>query len=426
MDTTIFSKRLKMIGLLKRLRDGVSACLCRKRKRIDVIAWVPEYYLTETITAEIAKAKPDSIVMVGSTSHKRYEYTHLPPDIRFRRDPFPNVLRGLNARLPYLLYPVEFILEAPVLFLFYLWMGLRFRVHTVFFPDARHVVVVALLRKLRLFSRLVFYQGDWLPGSGFRRGIWSRFNREVYFPIMDRIACKLSDLTVNQTDLIAKARTQYWGRQIPGEEILFVPRLTVDCKNVPARLHGHKILFQGVPNPDSGLDIVLKALPIVRERLGSMTGEITLKIVGPFNSTLKDLTKVAGECGLDRFLEYAGYVDRAAFDDVFADCYCGVNLITDPNSYSIKAVPGKVMYYIQYLLPPLVTPYNGPFVDTIREHKLGLVVNPEIGAAASALVELYEKRSFYVQNLQTFLTNQSPTNIMQILCPETPKELEVQ
>lgn len=416
-----------MIGLLKRLRDGVHACLGPKRKRIDVIAWVPDYYLTKTITAEITKAKPNSIVFIGSSSHDRWEYVHLPPDTRFRRGPFPNVQRALNTHLRYFLYPVELMLEAPVLFLSYLWMGLRFRVHTIFLPDPRHVVIVALLRKLRLFRRLVFYQGDWLQGTGVPRAIWSRLNREVYFPIMDRLACRLSDLTVNQTDLIAKARTQYWGRQIPGEEIVFVPpRITVECKNVPARLQGRKVLFHGVPRPDSGLDIVLKALPIVRERLRASTGEIILKIVSPLNPTLKDLMKVAGECGLDRFLEYAGYIDRAAFDDVFADCYCGVSLITDPNSYSTKAVPGKVMYYIQYLLPPLVTPYNGPIADTIREHKLGLVISPEVEAVASALIDLYEKRSLYVRNLQTFLSIPSPTNLMQILCPEMPKELKVQ
>lgn len=412
-----------MSHFLQELRHRVTTCLCRKRKRVDVIIWIPEYYLTEPITTEIAKNKPNSIVMVAALRNNRYRYAHLPPNTRFRPEPFLSALSSINAHLPYILYPLDLIMEAPVVFLFYLWMGLRFRVGTVFLPDPRHVVIVALLRKLRLFSRLVYYEGDWLAGSKLRRGIWSRLNSEVYFPIIDRMACRWSDLTVNQTESIEKARTEYWGRKIPREEVLFMPQFTVECRNVSARLQGHKILFLGCTNPDSGLDIILKALPIVQERLGDRVGPMALKIVGPLNQTLQDLTNAARESGLGRFLEYAGHedIDHAAFDDVFADCYCGVNLITNPHSYSIKAIPGKVMYYLQYLLPPLVSPYNGPIGDTIRKHQLGLVVTPELDTVVSALIELYEKRSLYVQNLQMFPTTQPPSNIMQILCPETPK-----
>lgn len=406
-----------MTGLIKRMRGGVS-CLCLKRHQIDVLAWIPEGYFSEKAVGEIAKAKPNSIVISGSLIHGKYVYAHLPPGRRFRREPFLNALLWLQPCLGYVFYPIFLMLDTTVIFLFYLWMGLRFRVNTVYVSDARFAVAVGLLRKLGLFRRLVYWAGDWFQGNSLRTGIWSRLGNDVYFPIVDWLSCKLSDLTVNHTDLMGKTRTQYWGRQIPRNETVFVPPpLTVECRDASVKARAHNILFMGTTRPDSGLDIVLKALQIIRERQGDMPREMTVKVVGPDSPALRKLTKFADECGLGAFLEYAGFTDRAAFEAVFADCYCGVNLITDPNSYTSKTVPVKLLDYFQYLLPALVTPYVGPKADTIRELKLGLVVSPEVEAVASALIELYEHRSEYVQNIQTFLTTQSPGNIVQILCP---------
>ena len=122
--------------------------------------------------------------------------------------------------------------------------------------------------------------------------------------------------------------------------------------------------------------------------------------------------------GLEAFLECAGVCDRAAFETLFSDCYCGVNLVADPNSYSSRVIPAKVWDYLQYLLPVLVTAYVGPTAETIRERRIGLVTAPDTDAVASALIELFEERSACVQNIQRFLRTRSSTGLVQLLCPD--------
>lgn len=404
-----------MSGFLRQLRDSTSAYLRYRRDRIDVLVWMQESSLTDALIAEISKAKPHSLIIVASLFSGQF-YAYQPPGISFRRRPLLSILSltWMGPRMGYFFYPLLLVLAAPVMFLFYLWLGLRFRVSSVLIFDHQQAAIVGLLRRIGLFRRLVFWSGDWYPGNTLRTGIWSRLGNEVYFPLMDWVACKWSDLTINQTAFIAEARNQYWGRQIPQEQVGFEPPLIIKCKDASVRIQGRKILFLGVTRPDSGLDLLLRALPRVRERLG----EVSLKIVGPVTPTVVELKKAAGKAGLSALLECVGVADYAAFEVLFSDCYCGGNLITDPNSFSCKAIPGKILDYFQYLLPVIVSPYVGPMADTIRERKLGLVVTPEIGVVASALIELYDKRSEYVQNIQTFIRTRSSTSFVQLLCPE--------
>lgn len=407
-----------MTGLLKRLRGGARAFPRWRRDRIDILLWMQECPFTDTFIAQIRTSKPHSLIVVASLHHGQF-YAYRPPDVVFRRRPLLNMLSILSpARMGtfagYLLYPAFLLLAGPVMFLFYFWIGLRFRVGSVFIIDHQQAALVGLLRRLGLFRRLVYFAGDWYPGSTFRKRIWTRLGNEVYFPVVDWIACKLSDLTINQTEFVAKGRTRYWGKRIPREEVGFVPPLIMKCNDPSARARGRKILFLGATRPDSGLDLVLKALPRVRERLG----DVSLKIVGPAGPTVEELKKAAAEGGLGAFLEYVGVGDYAVFETIFADCYCGVNLISDPNSYSSRAIPAKILDYLQSLLPVLVTPYVGPMGETIRERELGLVVKPEAEAVASALIDLHEKRSVFIRNIQTFIQTRSSTNIVELLCPE--------
>ncbi|NQT93011.1 MAG: glycosyltransferase [Lentisphaerae bacterium] len=399
-----------------------SVCLHSRwrRERIDILLWMQECPFADAFIDQVSEARPNSLVVMTSL-YRGHFYAYQPPGIVFRRRPLLNIVNALSPawmgrRAEYLFYPVLLLLAWPIMLLFYLWLGLRFRVGSVFIIDHQQTVVVGLLRRLGLFRRVVYFAGDWYPGSTFRKGIWTRLGNEVYVPILDWMACKLSDLTINQTEYVREGRTRYWGRQIPREEVAFVPPLILKCKDPAARMRGRKILFVGATRADSGLELVLNALPIVRQRLG----DVSLKIVGPASSTIEELKQAAAESGLSAFFEYVGVGDYAAFETIFADCYCGVNLITDPDSYSSRAIPAKIPDYLQSLLPALVTPYVGSIVDMIRENDLGLVVKPEVEVVASALIELYEKRAEFIENIRTFILNRTSTNIAELLCPEVP------
>ena len=77
------------------------------------------------------------------------------------------------------------------------------------------------------------------------------------------------------------------------------------------------------------------------------------------------------------------------------DCFCGVNLITSRTSYSSMTVPAKICDYLQYLLPPLVTPNLGYYAHIISENQLGLVVEPLKDEITKGLVSLYKEQHIY-------------------------------
>jgi glycosyltransferase involved in cell wall biosynthesis len=324
----------------------------------------------------------------------------------------------MGTRLGYALHPLALLLAIPKVFFFFLGLGLRFRVGTITAQNEFACAIIGILRRLRVFRRFVYISGDWGQGSTAYRGIWSHINKEVYFPVADWFCCKCSDLTVNLTSAISKSRTEYWGRKIPKEEIVYQPPLVVRCTDASRQQKKHKILFFGGLRNDSGLDLVVRSLPRVRERIG----DVSIKIVGPITPAVIELKKAAAGQGLESLIDCAGRADRDSFDALFSDCYCGVNLITDPDSHTSKTLPSKVMDYFQYLLPVLVSPYVGPISETIRERKLGLVIDPEVDNVARALIELYDNQPHYVRNLQSFIETRERTNLIEILCPDIVPE----
>jgi len=297
------------------------------------------------------------------------------------------------------------------MFLYLLRMGLKFGVRTAVFYDPFDCALAGVLRRFGVYERVIYFALDWLPSGNLRVGVWSRLSKGVYFPVMDRFASRWSDLTVNQTDLIATARTEYWGARMPRKEIVYQPRLVMRAAHDSAAGTRRKILFLGFARTDSGLDLLLGALPRLRESLG----DITIKIIGGSTPTLTEFQRRARENGLDRWIEHIPQVPRQSFADVFSDCFCGVNLITTSDSYSSKTIPGKIMDYFQYLLPVVVTPNVGPITEVVREHHIGRVVAPSVDEVAAALTDLCRRRDEFVQNLRAYIGCRPYTSVEQLL-----------
>lgn len=397
----------------KRVYRAIGSILCWRRRPVDVLVWMQESAITDAIIGQIEDAGLTSIFIVNSLQSGP-TYTHRTSGgvVSTHRPFLLRLEMKICKHLGYRLLPIALVLVRPIGFLFYLSLGVRYRINSALILNHDMAVVVGVLRRLGIFKRLVFWAGDWWPGNSLSTGLWSNIGANVCFPVSDWLACKLSDLTVNQTEAIANARRRYWGRDIPREAVGFEPPLIQKCNDVGMRARGHKILFMGVTRSDSGLDLVLEALPKVREQIG----DVSLKIVGLTNGAVTELRETAERLGLSDFLDCTGLVDYAAYDALLSDCYCGVNVITDPNSFSSKAIPGKILDYFQYLLPSIVSEYAGPVSKTIEENKLGLVVPPTVDSVAAALIEVYEARREYVKSIELFLRTRSQTNFAELVC----------
>jgi phosphatidylinositol alpha-1,6-mannosyltransferase len=148
--------------------------------------------------------------------------------------------------------------------------------------------------------------------------------------------------------------------------------------------HPKQAIFVGHLLEKQGVQLVLRAFPLVRERVS----EARLVIVGdgPYRVTLASLAR---ELGLDDAVEFTGYLDRHdEVEDLIAGSAVGV-AVYDPSiaSFTEFADPGKIKNYLAAGIPVVTTPviHSAPELAASRA---GLVVDYERSAVADALVAI--------------------------------------
>ena len=166
-----------------------------------------------------------------------------------------------------------------------------------------------------------------------------------------------------------------------------------------------QICFLGLVREDSGLEWVIPSLPKLWEKYG-----IKLVIIGwpsPHLKKIKELivTNNAQEC-----IEFHNHLDYGKLKEVLDSCFCGLNLITNTDSYSTYGIPGKLIDYLQMLIPLIITDGVGPFAKVVQEKQLGLVIKSS-EELTMAIEELYSNNSSYQKNIQNYILNRSHKKI---------------
>ena len=97
-----------------------------------------------------------------------------------------------------------------------------------------------------------------------------------------------------------------------------------------------------------------------------------LKIIGP-DSTVErgHIEESIKKLGLEYLVELYEFLPLDELEEIMKDCFCGINLITNAESYSSLAIPGKFIQYLQMKMPILATKNNG-LVNVIEKNKLGI------------------------------------------------------
>jgi len=320
-----------------------------------------------------------------------------------------NFTRIKNPGLYYYLYPVIFLMDYLKIFIFLLSICLKQRIKIILVENTYAAVLAGILKKLCLCEKMVYLPGDWLAGSKTKKGVLSHVGGNIVFPLFDYCACRLSDLTLNCTEMISKSRYEYWGRKIAKKELLFRVRLTIK-QNKPSAADARNIAFMGGVRSDSGLELVIRSLNKIK---GAQ--EICLKLIGPRNERSLVLERFAHECGADSKVMFSGFVDRQDLKSVLADCFCGVNLITSKDSYSTKTLPAKIFDYLQYLLPVIVTENSGWIADVVRTHELGEVVVPNEESFQRAVERIYQNQTRYRNNIVKYINSFQGSSLKEVL-----------
>ena len=224
----------------------------------------------------------------------------------------------------------------------------------VFFTENTYMVFL-----LGWYKKTIYVSTDWL-------------NHPLY-KYFDFVACKLATVYSSAPKSVNEERLKYWKRPL-GKEVFYPYMIKRNFVFGPNR---NSILFLERPRKDSGLDIALNN-------------------------------------GYFHVISYYP-IPRREFKNLASQCFCGINLITDPNSHSSRTFPARIMEYLQFGLPPIITDNCGEASKIVRENFLGEVIEPTEEAFLEAVKKVYKLNSFYRNNIFNWLDDQPRITVREIL-----------
>jgi glycosyltransferase involved in cell wall biosynthesis len=239
--------------------------------------------------------------------------------------------------------------------------------------DSLNAAAGLLLRRLGKARRVVFWTIDYVPER-----FSNRFLNYVYHHF-DRLCVRRCDVTWNVSPRMEPARAE---RGLTGpQRIVEVGAYFTGSTDTWDR---HRLIFVGHLLEKQGVQLVLRALPSIREAVP----DARLLVVGdgPYRETLVRLTQ---DLGVDDAVEFAGYVEQhEEVERLIAGAAVGLAMY-DPaiRSFTQFADPGKVKNYLAAGVPVATTDFVHSATE-LAEERAAIVVPYDVRSLATALVSL--------------------------------------
>jgi glycosyltransferase involved in cell wall biosynthesis len=233
------------------------------------------------------------------------------------------------------------------------------------------------LRRRGIVRRVILYSIDYVP-QRFTNSLLNRLYHSV-----DRFAAGQADIIWNLSPAIEAARLL---RDGPGRS---APSIIVPVGSQFQRIRRtlkpsapHQIAFLGHLLEKQGLQLVIEALPVIREEVP----DVRLLVLGdgPFLPALRQL---AARLGVDNLVEFAGYLaDHREIEQRLAESAVGLApYVPDPVSFTRFADPGKIKTYLACGLPVILTDVP-PAASQIEQRGAGRVVRYDVKDLAGAVI----------------------------------------
>lgn len=376
--------------------------------KIDILVVKTDSFDTDSIIEDIVSYSSKSIILVLDYDRKiRFQYK--PANIELRHDRI-NLVKFKNPKLNVYFFPLLFIFELVIFTKILLIICLKYRPKICLIEIVYPALIMVFLKKFNLCGKVIYMSTDWFVNKSNKKSVISYLGNSLFFPFADYLACKFSDLVLNPTEKITEARYKFWGRKIAKKERLYLYKMQVKVNVTDMDQKNKNISFVGIARKDSGLDIVIKSLFEIRRK-----DDISLKIIGHRSLHCKYLEKISREYNIKEDVKFLGFVERNKLGEMLSDCFCGVNLLTDFNSFSIYTIPGKIITYLQFLLPVIATEGIGPIASVIKNNKLGLIIKPSYDAFIDAVIEIYRNQGEYRKNIISYINSLPKRNIIELL-----------
>ncbi len=377
-------------------------------KRADMFAFKMESSDTEGFIEDILAYSDNSAILIHDFD--RITVRHLPPGFPGEKRSFP-FFKTAHPRLNYYLSPLCFIVNITLFALVLTGYFVRLRPRACWMENTFAAVIAGFLRRCGLCGKAIYVPGDWLVNASHKR-VFSRIANNVIFPAADYLACRLCDCVLDHSRKITEARETFWRRGIPRRVGLYEyrPRVKITDMSRVMEVQTRQMVFIGQLRSDSGLDIVFDGLRCLRER-----HDIRLLVIGPRTHDDTRCRETVRALGLEEAVTFAGFLDSRLFPQALAACFCGINLLTSKDSYSSYTVPGKMMHYIQYLLPVIVSPGIGFFAEIVATRGIGRVIEPGVETFVSAAEQIYNDQQGYRRRILDYIASIRGTQIGEVV-----------
>jgi len=258
--------------------------------------------------------------------------------------------------------------------------------------------VFGIAKKIGLCERIIYLGSDWFILNRKKEPVNYFFLLFLfYFP--DYLSASLSDLVIDNSPEIKNLRELHWGRDLVKCGVAPFP-VPIEINGSINDNHRNNICFLGDVRDSSGLNVLLSILPSLNKDYS-----IKIKIFGPSSTSRDNFQMKVREQGLDDLVEFYHWIDIKTEQNLINDCFCGVNLLSSGiNKHSIFATPGKLIHYMQNLIPPLITQQSASptFIKLLEEKGWGLMtdLNPE--KMRSGIEYLFNKQQYFRDNLKKY------------------------
>jgi glycosyltransferase involved in cell wall biosynthesis len=377
-------------------------------QKLDVLAYKMDSYDTEDLIDKIKSYSQNSIILIFDFDKIFIKYKG---NCNSLKDSTWKFHRINNKYLMNLLLPFLFSLDILMMLKIFFGICFKYRPRIFWTENVYAAFIAGILRKFGLCNKLIYVPGDWLVNTNNKK-LWSYLANNIMFPILDYFACRFSSVVLYGNERLRTAREIFWGRKIARKEKLcpFIQLPGISLKTANIKKTGKTMCFLGDRRLDSGLDIAIKALPGIREHY-----DIMLKAIGPVRDNDDYFKDLAKDLHVTPFVKFYGYLDSHDLEIALEDCFCGLNILTDNNSYSYYGFPGKQVHYLQHLLPIILTEGAGSFVPVVLENSLGMITEPSVNAFRDVAIQLYKRQQEYRNNIIQFITNVIPIRIEEIM-----------
>lgn len=168
---------------------------------------------------------------------------------------------------------------------------------------------------------------------------------------------------------------------------LFRPDLTPAFASVPTQADGFVAGFTGAHGLANGLDAVLDAAAVLKQR-----GRMDIRIVLVGEGGQKERLRTSAK---DRGLNNVTFMEsmpKLKLREMVTSLGCGLQTLANVPAFYYGTSPNKFFDYIAAGLPVLIN-YPGWLADLVQKHACGLAVPPENPTAfADALIHLADDR----------------------------------